>query len=492
MEIAYEAYLAQQKKRPHGTITNLAKKYNICRAFVYVLLSILKSKMFQIFTPEEQKRKISKKELVSRMLLHRMVGITSIGAISTIMKYDNYDYSSVGSVSQSLSVIGALLPMVQPLPIDEKMEIVAVADEIFIGSQPILITADPQSSLILSIELAKDRTKTTWSEHIDRIESNENIEIVGMVTDEGVGLRSAIADRGIAWQPDTYHAIAHRLGKWVYTLEQRAYKRIAFEYERERVLSSAKTKEVVAKREEKYNKSCEYSDKAISMYEDFSYLYGQLIREIQPFKSNGELRQKESAIANIEVALELMKSLKNEKINAQISTIEGVLPNLLNYFEQSKKAIKECQNLGVKDYIISTLTLAWQWNKAFIKAKKVSRRKEAKSKSLYYLAYAKDILGNEYEMIKEKVFAQLEKIIQASSIVENINSILRPYLERSKNQVTQEFLNLFAYYHNHRRYQAGKRKGKVPMEILTGKKQSKDWIELLTDFIERVEPAFFA
>jgi len=28
----------------------------------------------------------------------------------------------------------------------------------------------------------------------------------------------------------------------------------------------------------------------------------------------------------------------------------------------------------------------------------------------------------------------------------------RPYLNRSKNQVTQEFLNLFAFYHNHRVY----------------------------------------
>jgi hypothetical protein len=29
------------------------------------------------------------------------------------------------------------------------------------------------------------------------------------------------------------------------------------------------------------------------------------------------------------------------------------------------------------------------------------------------------------------------------------------------------------------------------MEILTGEKQDKGWIELLTDFIETVEPNFF-
>ena len=42
-------------------------------------------------------------------------------------------------------------------------------------------------------------------------------------------------------------------------------------------------------------------------------------------------------------------------------------------------------------------------------------------------------------------------------------------------------LNLFMHYHNHRRYAAGKRKGKTPMEIFTGKTQDKDWLELLIE-----------
>ncbi|GAH70878.1 unnamed protein product [marine sediment metagenome] len=54
-------------------------------------------------------------------------------------------------------------------------------------------------------------------------------------------------------------------------------------------------------------------------------------------------------------------------------------------------------------------------------------------------------------------------------MVENINSILRMYLNATKNHVTQGMLNLFMHYHKHRRYVAGKRKEKTPMEILTGK-----------------------
>lgn len=72
-------------------------------------------------------------------------------------------------------------------------------------------------------------------------------------------------------------------------------------------------------------------------------------------------------------------------------------------------------------------------------------------------------------------------------MVECINSILRPILTNSKNQVTQEFLNTFMFYHNHRRYHAGNRYGKTPMEILTGKELQCDWITLLQKEVKQKE-----
>jgi len=476
----------------YGEMSKLAKKYKVCRAFVYVLLNMLKNNISQIFSPQEQEKKIGKKELISRMILHRMVGKNSIESISEIMKYDNFQYSSVGYISQSLSAIGALLPIVQTIPVDEVIEITATSDEIFIGNKPILITLEPKSSAILSIELVDKRDESVWSKHFTKIELAGEIEIVRMITDGGSGLCSAVSDRGILWQPDTYHAIAHRLGKWVHKLEQRAYKRIGIEYERKRVLASGKSKKVINKRRYKYNKARKETQKAIEIYDNFLYLYTSIIKELQPFKSSGELRDREIAKENIEVALELIKSLKYEHINKQVESIEKILPDLLNYFEEAKKSIKKCKGLGMDDDIITTLTLAWQWNKTLIKVKKNRiRREKAREESLFYLEYAKEILGDDYEKTKETLFDELDNVIQSSSMVENINSILRPYLDHSKNQITQEFLNLFAFYHNHRRFKAGKRKGKTPMELLTGKEQDKGWIELLTDFLEKEEPSFF-
>ena len=35
------------------------------------------------------------------------------------------------------------------------------------------------------------------------------------------------------------------------------------------------------------------------------------------------------------------------------------------------------------------------------------------------------------------------------------------------------------FYHNHRRYKSGKRKGKAPIELLTGQPLEADWVDLL-------------
>jgi hypothetical protein len=43
-------------------------------------------------------------------------------------------------------------------------------------------------------------------------------------------------------------------------------------------------------------------------------------------------------------------------------------------------------------------------------------------------------------------------------------------------------------YHNHRCYRDGVRKGKTPMELLTGKEQTKDWLAILLEIIRAKKP----
>ena len=139
------------------------------------------------------------------------------------------------------------------------------------------------------------------------------------------------------------------------------------------------------------------------------------------------------------------------------------------------------QDLGIPEEIVKTFCIAWQYQKNRIKAKKSERRNKYKDKEREELELLKDELGEEFQELKETIYAQLDNIVQSSAMVENINSILRMYLNTTKNHVTQGMLNLFIFYHNHRRYVAGKRKGKTPIEIFTGREQEQDWLELLIE-----------
>jgi len=148
--------------------------------------------------------------------------------------------------------------------------------------------------------------------------------------------------------------------------------------------------------------------------------------------------------------------------------------------------------LPIHSEALKALFLAWQYRKGQIKAKSANARKYNKEREALYLEIADDYLRNDFNTIKSEVYANLYQIVQSSALVECINSIIRPYLNNSKNQVTQEMLNLIMFYHNHRRYKAGKRKGKTPMELFTGETQEKDWIELLFDVVKYKNPSFSA
>ena len=175
-----------------------------------------------------------------------------------------------------------------------------------------------------------------------------------------------------------------------------------------------------------------------------------------------------------------------------MSKVRRALPDLFHYFDIATKVVNECKELGIDEEALKAYCVAWQWGKAARKAKKSGRKKIAIEQEQFCLEIASGLHQQESEAvdvaIQKEVYFRLDKIVQSSALVECINSIIRPYLNTSKNHVNQEQLNLIMHYHNHRRYRDGVRKGKTPMEILTGKEQAKDWIAILLEIIREKKP----
>ena len=473
LEIASIA-LTAQTLNTWGVISKLSKQYNVSRDFIYKLINTLKGISPIIFAPTKAIELFGKKDAVATMLNYRMVGRCSIESISELMKINSLPFSSVGSISQILSNIGGLLPSNIELDKNMKLVIMIASDEVFSKSIPILITIDPISSAILRIEMAEKRDGEVWRKHFDEVKES-GVSVIGVVRDEGKGLASGAKESlpEAIYQVDSYHAIAHRFGELVGKFEKKVTK-----------LKEADTKDGL-------EKNSKETDKAIELFNNFSYLYYCIINELKPFHNSGEIRNRTTAEGEIMAALELMQTLGDDEINKRVRGAIKVLPNLLNYFQQTKESIEECKKEKIDKEVLEFLSLAWQWGKAVIKAKNIDRKHRAIEQRDIYIFFAKELLKDRYESISQLVFGKLELIIQASSMVECINSILRPYLNNSKNNVCQKFLNLFMFYHNHRQYRAGKRKGSSPIELLTGEVYKGNWVKLLMDYVEKEEPSFF-
>lgn len=476
-----------------GKITELSRQFMISRMFVYMLANALHETSLTVFGDNVSKPAVAEQLPYHCILSLSLEGKCSIEAISTIMKRFGIPNASTGLISQYLQRVGFLLPNTLTTSNDEVKLVVFLSDDLFAKNIPILITVDPISSAILRIELANGRKVEDWKNHWECLQKNGYIATY-LVTDEGRGLctaqKEALAD--IIRQPDTYHAIAHQLGKWVNILEAAAYKAIQKEFDCYNKLDSARSDEVINKRIDGYDQAVKIADEAIELYESFNFLYITIINELKLFDGNGNLRDRKEAEANIQTGLSLIEEFGHKKITKAVNKVRRTMPELLNYFDLAISIVGNLSSLPIAQEALQALCLAWQWGKGSIKSKKAKGRKHCDMNEQHCLEIATGYLQEGYDVVKEQVYQQLDQIVQSSALVECINSIIRSYLNGSKNHVTQETLNLIMFYHNHRRYIAGKREGQTPMEILTGKKQKKDWIALLFDVVGEKDPYFFA
>ena len=474
-----------------GTISAMAKQYNVSRTFIYALASTLTEMDSVLFGTTVQYTE-SKFKAFQYMLSLRLEGRCSIQATSTIMNRFQISPNATGSINQYLTYFGSLLSNTLSSNSNETKIVVFLSDEIFSKNTPILVTVDADSSAILRIELADSRKAEEWKHHWQCLEEN-GIYAAYLVCDEGTGLCAAQKEAlpEIARQSDTYHSIAHVFGVWVERLEKAAYGAIETEDKCFNNLDSARSERVINKRIDQFEIAQKAATEAIALYDAFQFLYSCLLEQLRVFDVNGTLRNREEAEENIKIGLDLINTLGNKALSASANKVRRTLPELFNYLDVAKKVMKKLDQQGLDQNVLCALCLAWQWNKGKTKAKKASRRQQCIQNEHKCLEFTIGHLREEFENVKEQVYEELDQIVQSSALVECINSIIRPYLDNSKNQITQETLNLIMFYHNHRRYIAGKRKGKTPIEILTGKKQDKDWTELLFEIVEQKAPSFF-
>lgn len=331
-------------------------------------------------------------------------------------------------------------------------------DEIFQAGKPVLVGVDVYSTFIYLMKASDTRDATNWGVALlEKAEAGLNLE--SSVNDAATGLKKGVMDAfvGINMQSDIFHA-EHKVGLGISNLERVACKTIRKEYELERkwLKTSGKNKD---KYYDEYLQAYSKAAKAVEIYDKANILYGWIRESFHIGGSSYEER-----IYAMEYAVRELGGLEhsNAYLKDGIKYLSEHQQGLLQFVESAYKQMKKLsEQTGVSEDI---LHLMWEQKKHPVESQQYNIMEAQIGTSLM----------DQYEYIHDKFHEMMDKVVRASSIVECINSLIRPYLFL-KRVVNDKFLDLLQFYFNTRKYKRSRRNeriGKSPVELLLGKEYS--------------------
>lgn len=445
------------------SVTELAAASNLSRTTVYNE----KNKVLKLATASEEAAESCATIAITQNFLERMVVSLSLDCHASLEGIQRFAESVL---DQHLS-IGKISCIIQEAAeraraFDDQISLETIQqganDEIFQCGHPVLTGIDVESTYIYLLEEAGDRTSDTWELYMeDRKDHGLNLEVT--IQDGGNGLMSGIpkAFPEADIQLDVFHALRY-IGVEFSKLERKAYSLIEKETELEKRACGKqprkKTKEQLAQIHPK-------TEEAIKQYDVFYILFGWL-RELLGF-SGYSMADTCMLVRFVLNEMDLAAGEKKQLI-AAIAKFRKALPQILSFHGRLQKQLE----VTAKEKGISP--------DAFML---LYRMRTLDSASMEYnqLVYQLvEMLMNDYDRVETEFKKVIDHTKKASSLVENLNSRIRVYMDL-KREVPQNYFSLLKVYFNlkkYRRSRKAERKGKSPLELMSGKEQP-DFLEAL-------------
>src|SRR4030095_2724671 len=276
-------------------MTQIAQYYRISRSFLYQLIFLANLQLEMLFSDEKLLFQKDHRHFEHLLLLLRLEGNCSLLSIAAILKALEYHPNSLGYLSQFFHSAGQRLPSTLVMP--SKTWVFYLSDELFAIHAPILVTIDAQSTTILNIELASDRSAETWKAHFEALDKHHFVSL-GMASDRGKGVVAgyqAACDMAL-WVADYFHEFRDLFevrNQW----ERKAYAAINKEYEGARKFANARSERNLQKRLQQYDTAHRACEQAITLYDHLDVLLDLLRDALHICSPHGKLRTPEGVRA---------------------------------------------------------------------------------------------------------------------------------------------------------------------------------------------------
>jgi len=358
----------------------------------------------------------------------------------------------------------------------------AALDEIFTGGKPVLTIVEPQSMMALIPEATGNRQGATWGKVLEQY---PNLRLA--ISDQGSGLLKGVKLRsGVEHQTDIFH-FKRSLRREARRIEARCYSAIAALDDahkliyRSRLLDTARIQAGV-----EYREKAEALDRRLLAFDWLELVIDYVEEQLEPFNHRAErLRRHSEARQAVEDALMLLENIHELYVKPVVTVIENASEHLLTFLKVLERRLSAIdvhwrKIAGFTPALFSAIARVWYWHSLRRRSEDARRRYMIALVALQYWERRTSNLGE----VVARVFDALERVVRASSAVESLNSILRPYAS-VKKRLGQQYLALIAFYWNC--HQIPRRGGRTPFEMAGVDLGSDDWVELLEREMRRMK-----
>ena len=331
--------LAWLQQGVYGKMTEIATSYRISRTFLYQLLLAANLQLEGLFSDEKLLFQKDHQHFEHLLLLLRLEGNCSLLSIASILQALEYHPNSVGYLSQFFHSAGQTLP--STLLMSSKKVVFYLSDEIFAIHTPILVTIDAQSTAILNIELASDRSADTWRAHFEALEKHHFVSL-GMASDRGLGLVAGYQAAGdmALWVADYFHEFRD-LDELLQQLERKAYAAIGKEDDAARQFARAKSESNLQKRLHQYETAHHACEQAMALYDQLAMLLHLLREALQLCSPHGRLRTVDQVRSELLLLLDLIQELDCAAITHTLKPVYKHIDDLLVPFKHAEAIAAE-------------------------------------------------------------------------------------------------------------------------------------------------------
>ena len=159
------------------------------------------------------------------------------------------------------------------------------------------------------------------------------------------------------------------------------------------------------------------------------------------FDSAGRIPESASRQAEVEAILALMRELGCAQLNQALSSFASGLAGYWGYSQRAEQVLQAFLRRYPRD-VVQALACGWQLERQATNSKAYGIRKRLAQDAKFYFSYAAALLPEVSEALQKEMSAALDAEVRSSSLIENVNSTLRPLLETCRGQVTQQIWGL--------------------------------------------------